>query len=77
MKIMTEKVNKYRKHHKRCIFCIHLAIIPHRQFICKAKYKIMSNDSCFKTPRFFCSCYEIAKKEKEDDNGNNEEIYLI
>lgn len=56
---------------------MHLAIIPHRQFICKAKYKIMSNDSCFKTPRFFCSCYEIAKKEKEDDNGNNEEIYLI
>ena len=60
---MTEKVNKYRKRHKRCIFCIHSVAIPHRGFMCEAKYKIMSDYSCFKTSRFFCSCYEVAKKE--------------
>lgn len=66
--MMTEKVKTYRKHHRKCDYCIHLEksnIGGYRTdtaYWCAAKVKFIS---LYMTgaPRPFCRCFEVEKRD--------------
>lgn len=66
---MEEKVARYRKRHKKCIYCKYLKLTQPKMGIeyvnpyyqCLAKDKIICSVMPDMTviPRLFCSCYEV------------------
>lgn len=66
--MMTGKVNAYRKHHRKCDYCVHLEpshIGGYRTdaaYWCAAKKKFIS---LYRTglPRLFCRCFEVESRE--------------
>ena len=70
---MNEKVLKYRKRHKKCIYCTHLRYNSRAEccggcgyFYCKAKDKIIKSilPDMTRVPRWFCQCYEVKDENK-------------
>lgn len=68
MELNYDKVDEYRRRHKRCKYCVWLkneSVLwdygcSYLQYTCKAKDKVIHCPDG--VPRPFCSCYELSGK---------------
>ncbi len=63
---MDEKVRKYRKRYKKCLYCKYLSYVNSKglccsdgYYVCKAKDKVILSNEML---RPFCSCFELYER---------------